>query len=141
VAVPVPAVNGLPAAAAREQLVEAFHALHEQLYAYRDLQNPVEVLNLRVDALGRTWKPALTAAETRPGDGATARRGTRRAYFGGADGHQDVPIYDGPRLRPGDTLAGPCIVEEPWTTLLVLPGDVAHLDPYDNYVIRVGGGR
>jgi S-adenosylmethionine:tRNA ribosyltransferase-isomerase len=44
------------------------------------------------------------------------------------------------RLRPGDTLAGPCIVEEPWTTLLVLPGDVVRLDPYDSYVVTVGSG-
>jgi N-methylhydantoinase A len=139
VAVPVRAVNGLPLEAAHAQVVEAFHSLHEQLYAYRDLENRVEVLNVRADAVGRTWKPALAPAEARPGEGIAARKGTRPAYFGEAGGYREVPVYDGPRLRPGDRLAGPCIVEEAWTTILVLPGDVASLDPYANYVITLGG--
>jgi len=139
VAVPVRATDGSSLAAAREQVIEDFHALHEQLYAYRDLENRVEVLNVRVDAVGRTRKPALAPAEARPGDGAAARKGTRPAYFGEASGYRAVPVYDGARLRPGDLLAGPCIVEEAWTTILVLPGDVVSLDPYANYVIAVGG--
>ena len=139
VAVPVGAADGVALETAHARVVEDFHALHEQLYAYRDLENRIEVLNLRADAVGRTAKPALAPAVTRPGDGAAARKGQRRAYFGEAAGYVEVPVYDGPGLQPGDMLAGPCIVEEPWTTILVLPGQPGRLDPHDNYVITVGG--
>ena len=38
--------------------------------------------------------------------------------------------------RSGDRLAGPCIVEEPATTVLVLPGQSVTLDELSNLVIE-----
>jgi N-methylhydantoinase A len=39
-------------------------------------------------------------------------------------------------LGHGDRLVGPCIVEEPATTTLVLPGQVLHVDELGNLVIE-----
>ena len=39
-------------------------------------------------------------------------------------------------LEPGARLAGPCIVEEPATTVLVLPGQSVTVDELSNLVIE-----
>ena len=52
--------------------VKDFHDLHEQLYAHRDPHNPVELLNLRVDIIGRVprpialYLPAVIVSSDRP---------------------------------------------------------------------------
>ena len=46
--------------------------------------------------------------------------------------------YDGNRLVNGNVMVGPCIIEEPGTTIVVWPGQEALLDRYQNYIIEVG---
>ena len=50
----------------------------------------------------------------------SAPDGTRPVGFGG--GHVECPVYDRARLRPGDRLAGPAVVEEFGATTVVFPG-------------------
>jgi N-methylhydantoinase A/oxoprolinase/acetone carboxylase beta subunit len=52
-------------------------------------------------------------------------------------GFQAVPIYDGNKLRPGQKLTGPALVEERNTTILVGPGDRLEVDASDNFLIDV----
>jgi N-methylhydantoinase A len=47
-------------------------------------------------------------------------------------------VYDGPRLVPGQTILGPAIVEEPFTTIVVYPGQRATVDGHGNYTITLG---
>ncbi len=46
-------------------------------------------------------------------------------------------MYDGRRVRPGNLIAGPAIVEEPETTIVIYPGQEAMLDHYETYVIEI----
>jgi N-methylhydantoinase A len=118
--------------------VKDFHDLHEQLYAHRDPHNPVELLNLRVDIIGRVPRPRASEAAFVGEDSSGAIRARRPVYFGSERGFVDVPVYDGARLVNGNVMVGPCIIEEPGTTIVVWPGQEALLDRYQNYIIEVG---
>jgi N-methylhydantoinase A len=48
-------------------------------------------------------------------------------------------VYDGPRIRVGHRIKGPAIIEEPFTTIVLHGGQVATLDRFGNYRVRVGG--
>jgi N-methylhydantoinase A len=118
--------------------VKDFHDLHEQLYAHRDPHNPVELLNLRVDVIGRVPRPRAVEATFVGEDSSGAIRARRPVFFGSERGFVDVPVYDGDKLMNGNVMVGPCIIEEPGTTIVVWPGQEALLDRYQNYIIEVG---
>ena len=59
---------------------------------------------------------------------------TRLCYFG-AENPVSTPIYRGDTLRPGMILRGPCVVEEPTTTLVVFPKMSACVSGAGNYLL------
>jgi N-methylhydantoinase A len=116
-------------------LAERFHDQHEEErgFCFRS-QQPV-LRGVRVIARGTTPKPDHFAEEGAAHDAAAARSGTRPAYWG--DGYVDTPVYDGTRLGEGATIAGPALVEEPFTVVVLPPGSTATLDALGNYVVTV----
>jgi len=54
------------------------------------------------------------------------RVGARKAFFRGR--FMATPVYAGPKLTPGQAILGPAIVEEPFTTIVVYPGQRATVD-------------
>jgi N-methylhydantoinase A len=100
------------------ELEGLFHATHEKRYGYRSA-DPVEIVSLRVAAIGEVEKPALPEwrQEGRLED---ARRETRPAVFSGAV--QPVPVYLRDKLPRAARLAGPAIVEEMGAVTVVPPG-------------------
>jgi N-methylhydantoinase A len=54
-----------------------------------------------------------------------------------AQGLTEIPIYDGRLLGAGASIAGPAIIEEPTTTLLLLTGQVATTDSHGNYIVEL----
>jgi len=96
----------------------AFHALHRQRFSYDEPSVPVEVVALRVRAVGRLSRPA-TPRSPETGTGAPASR--QRAVIG-LDGPQDCPVWDRAAILPGRSVSGPAIVEEPYTSIYVPPG-------------------
>ena len=81
---------------------------------------------MRVQTIGRTAPPS--SARARPADAPLERalRGRRPAYFGGR--FVDTPVYDGDRVGAGHAIDGPAIIEEPFTTIVLHPGQRAELD-------------
>jgi N-methylhydantoinase A len=62
-------------------------------------------------------------------------KGKRKAFFAGR--FVDTPIYDGAAMRAGHRVKGPAIIEEPLTTIVLHPRQVATLDRFGNYRITV----
>lgn len=120
--------------AALEKLKAAFHARHEELYTYSEPQSPVEVVNVESAITGSVDKPKrMTIAK---GQGAHhALAGTREMIFS-ADGiRRDTPVYTGALLGAGDRIAGPAVIEEVTTTIIIEPGWTAELDESGVYVL------
>ncbi len=132
---PLPAKGGSIA----DVLEKAAGRFHEAYLAqfgfnYRG-RTPVEVVNLRVTAVGR-----LARAPDRPvphGRGAeAARTGERPVYFA-APGTVSTPVYDRTRLGAGDAVEGPAIVEDYGSTTVVPPGGRCEVDARGNLRIRL----
>ncbi len=110
-----------------------FHNLHETLYGYAMPGAPLEMINLRVKALGLTDKPRLTPRPFVGKDPALAFKGKRRAYFSGTP--HKVSVYNGDKFDCGMALTGPALIEQSNTTVLVPPGYRLVCDAYRNYVM------
>lgn len=119
-----------------DSMQQAFHRAHEQLYAWSSPGLPVELVNLGVSAYGRLAKVQLMPrAETAAGE--PSKKSSRDVYFGRQHGLCDTPIYDFDALAPGHSLTGPAVIEQRFSTVLVLPGHVARMDSYGNIIMEV----
>ncbi len=112
-----------------------FSAIHEKLYGYATSEFPVEVVNLRVSAIGRMDRPALPEYAPRKGPDKPLEPSNRRGvWFEGEE--IDTPIYFVESLRPGDVIAGPAVIEDPRATTVVLAGQQASVDKFRNLLIE-----
>ena len=127
----VPIPDGPISAATINAAEEGFRALYHELYGVLP-NDPCQFVNFRVRATGIVRKPELSRGT--PGDGKPSRalKGTRQAYFRESAGFIETRVYDRARLRPGDLLIGPSIVEEPDSTTVCPPGYVVRVDEYLN---------
>jgi len=115
----------------RDALRTAFEAEYRRLYGRTEPTLPVETVGWRVIVAGPMPKLELA----RPGAGAAqSLKGTRPAWFG--TGFVQAAVHDRTALRPGDTLAGPALVEERESTLVLPPGSRATVDAALNLVVE-----
>jgi N-methylhydantoinase A len=118
-----------------------FHRAHHQAYGYRDPARPIEIVNLRLRAIGRLDKPRLAAEELGPADSGAAILEERPVAIEGPDrSRRQVRIFDGAALRPGHEATGPALVVYPDTTFLLPSGDRATMDAYRNLIVQIGSG-
>ncbi len=107
-----------------DALRQNFHAEHERLYGYAldDMGTEVELVNLRVTAIGVTEKPPLPEVERGPADASDHLKGARPVYLPSEGTFADVPVYDGDAMVFGNCGQGPAIIEQVTTTIFVPPG-------------------
>ena len=120
---------------------QAFHAAHERLYSYCDREAPVQLVNLRVAAIGRTERPrprALPRGGARP---AGALKATRQVHFQETGDFVACPVLDRERLRPGNRLRGPAVIEQADSTILVPPSFRAEVDGHGRLVMHAVPAR
>jgi len=128
--VPVSVPTGLSGDAAVEHIWAEFHEVHMQTFgfAYEGKQD-VELVNLRVQAVGRIHRPAvLPPAESQ---GAPKPDHTRPVYWRG-QGWTECDIFRREKLTPGHPLDGPLIVEEYGSTVVVPAGWRVGADAHGN---------
>lgn len=118
-----------------EEVVAQFHQLHERLYTYSVPDEPVELVNVRLRAVGSVDKPPLPPAVD---SGKTPEPiGERPVLLPDGQGAQPVPVYRRDQLAPGAVLAGPALIEEPSSTTFVLANMDVTVDPYENLIIAL----
>jgi N-methylhydantoinase A len=115
-----------------------FDRAHQQAYGYTDPALPIEIVNVRLRAIGQLDKPQLVEDALSSADPAAAFLGERQIYLGGAEPVRgEVSTFNGAALRPGNQVTGPALVVYPDTTLLLPPGDRAMMDGYRNLMVEV----
>jgi N-methylhydantoinase A len=123
-----------------DELLETFHAEHRRLYTYDLPGAPIELVNLRVSAIGALPKRAAAPAPAPPVDARRAIVGHRQVYFR-AGGATSAPCYTRSGLTAGATFEGPAIVDQDDATTLVSPGFRARVDHAHNIILeRVSHG-
>ena len=120
---------------------ERFHDLHERLYSYQVPGEPIELVNVRLRAVGRVDKPPLP--RTRRTGASPEPIGERPVLLPDAAGARPVSVYRRDRLTPGASWPGPAIIEELSSTTLVLEHMQFTIDRHDNMVITLppAGGQ
>ncbi len=113
-----------------------FEEAHRQYYGYISPEEPIRVVTLRLDATGRVPKAALPAHPPTATPLAETITGTRSLWLPEAGGTIACPVHDREKLGPGHAIPGPAIIEQMDSTTLVLPGQVATVDPGLNLMIE-----
>ena len=121
-----------------ERLIAAFHALHERRYTYRDEDSYQEYTDWRVIARGLRPKVTLREQADRGTDATPAVSGLRAAYFAETAGFTETPVYSGKALGHGMQVAGPAIIEEATSTLVVIPGASVTVTQWGDYLMELG---
>ena len=136
VSVPV-AANGADWLAATTQ---EFHAMHELLYGFCVPDEPVEVVNVRMRAVGRLYRPPRNgAAKPASAMRSPQRISTRMVAFGPNKGDRvETPVYERTALVPGTSFTGPAIVEQNDSTLIIPPKRIVRADEHSNLLIQAG---
>ena len=133
-AVPVP--DGPITAHTIELLGQGFAEAHRQRYGFAAEGDPVELVTLRLEAVGTVAKAELRAHPEAGPDAATAITGRRPVWQPEAGDFVETPIYDRDALKPGNRFAGPAIVEQMDATTLVPPGMTARVDRWLNLILE-----
>jgi N-methylhydantoinase A len=116
----------------------AFHDRHDRLYGYalRDEGAGVELVSVRLCALGDTDKPPLAHEAVADADAGHALKGRRGVFQPEAGDFAPTPVYDGDRLHHGNRLDGPAIVEKVTTTIFVPAGFTLAVDSFGGCVLE-----
>ena len=103
--------------------VDRFHELHRRVIGYSEPGYPTVIVRLHLAGVAKLVPPPERVLALGTGDLSRAKKASRPAYFSELGGFSDVAIYDGELFGAGDVIAGPCIVEERMTTLVLPPGE------------------
>jgi N-methylhydantoinase A len=111
-----------------------FHRRHRELYGSFNKDYPIEFMGFGLRAIGLMPKLRLKKLDKGNQNPRGAQKGERKAYFEESRGYIRTKIYDGDKLRSGNVLEGPCIVEERMTSVVIPPKFKLRVDPYGNYI-------
>jgi N-methylhydantoinase A len=136
----VPVDDALLARGDRAAIHAVFNELHQRLYGYQDAEQSLEIVSVRLTAIGTRAHPPMLSGDT---VGRTApiaiepprAHALRRVWF---DGPVDCPIYQRDALACGAAIAGPAIVQEYASTTLVYPNDRLEVAPAGELLVRLG---
>jgi N-methylhydantoinase A len=115
------------------QIVERFHQRHEALYTYAMPDQESVLVNARVTVAGILEE--LPQEPSLPDAPPAAPLTTRSIYLDG--GSVAAPVFAFDALAPGQTIAGPAIVESAMTTVLLRARDRATVTEHGWLDIRV----
>ncbi|MQA85841.1 MAG: hydantoinase/oxoprolinase family protein [Streptosporangiales bacterium] len=124
------------------EVVEEFHRAHEREYGHCFRGDPVEIVNLRTTAVGRTPKMDDFRGPE-PTSVADARLGEGTGLFR-IDGRlEEVPVrfFDRLRLPAGAAIPGAAVIFQQDTTVLVPPSWTAEPDEAANLVLKRSSDR
>jgi N-methylhydantoinase A len=120
-----------------ETIAQAFHAEHNRMFGYslEAQQVPVEIINLRLQAVGHAAKPAVAAEPWRGTAADHALKGERNVYIPEDNAFRVVPVYDGHALGHGNRVSGPAMIEEVTTAVFVSANYDCVCDAYGSFVV------
>ncbi|RPI86538.1 MAG: hydantoinase/oxoprolinase family protein [Chloroflexi bacterium] len=117
-----------------------FHYAHKKAYGYSREDAPLEIVNLRLKAIGKVHPPEPVSQVISGSDPSSALLQTRQVITGQNQSGpviSDVPHYRFELLQPGNHISGPALIVREDTTVFVPANDKAVVDPYGNILISI----
>jgi N-methylhydantoinase A/oxoprolinase/acetone carboxylase beta subunit len=118
----------------RRSISREFYAAHLQRFGYADRALPIEVVNLRLKLELPVDKPQLEPSPFAGVDVAHAAIGATEVVF--ADGPMVTTLYDRGGLETGNQIAGPALLLQLDTTIVVPPGWQGYVDAFGNLLLE-----
>jgi len=118
-----------------ESLCYEFSRVHNEKYGYTMAENTVEIVNLRLTAIGGLSKPVIKEESPGGKDPKEALKGKRRVYMDG--NFIEAPIYERKKLNCGNEIEAPAIIEQFDSTTVLFPGYKVFVDKYRNLIIKL----
>ncbi len=118
----------------KDDIANKFHQTHLKTYGYKRPGVELEIVNLRVRAVGVVSTPQLNSLPMEGVNPSSAFIDCDDVIF--AYGKEKIPFYRAEFLRPGNVINGPAIVIRNDTTILIGQGDSSMVDQFCNLIIE-----
>lgn len=92
--------------------------------------NSIDLITYKLEMMVKAPAFSLEKVEIGSSDSSAALLGKRKAFFDSE--LKEVCVYDFQKLEPGMEVQGPAIIEDPFTTYIILTGSQGVLDQYLN---------
>jgi len=119
-----------------EKFVENFHNEHKKLYGYSAKNRKVEIVNIRLRAIGETEKPEIKSYEDMgknpPVDSILMEKEVifnKKPY--------KTKVYNRDKLETGNEIEGSSIIVEYSSTLVIPPFAKARIDKFKNIIVEI----
>jgi N-methylhydantoinase A/oxoprolinase/acetone carboxylase beta subunit len=129
--------HGGPSSYNAEETLEAFHSEYSQLYGRSDPSDAVEVTTWCLDAILETPELAFARRSRR---GTSTEASNRQIYDPVVDSFTDATVWRLDDVPVDTAVPGPCVIEQPESTVVLFRGDEARVDPHGNVVVTVNIG-
>jgi len=139
----VPVSDGVIDAGFAEGITQAFTERYAALYGKSALLQKlgVRVLRVGIEAIGVIEKPMLPSSKLHGPKPSAAEGVSRAIHWPEAGQRLSTRVYDGLKLRAGNAIQGPAVIELPGTTIALPPGDRAVIDQFGNTIITLDATR
>ena len=117
------------------EAVETFHEQHEREFAFSQKDQPVEIYQLHLTAIGKTPKPSFKPAVELNADPGSPRE-TRPVYFTEL-GWVDTPVFERDDMPAGAMFSGPAVIDQFDSTTVIPPNTTAVIDEWMNILIHL----
>ncbi len=123
--------------AGRRRLRSAFETAYREKFALTPPDVPIEFINIRVAVRAPIAGSDVALRGRAAGAAGGTIKGVRPAWFPERGGFTETTVYDRYRLGAGDELAGPAVVEEAGSTLVIPAGATARVAPSGNIIMTL----
>jgi N-methylhydantoinase A len=118
-------------------MAESFHAAHEQIYTHADREAAVQIINLRLVALGESPKPKFEpVVET---ESVAIPDGEIKIHAQGEA--LNAALYKREKLSAGQTFDGPAVVTQNDTTVCIPKNFTTRVDGYGHLIVTLVHGE
>jgi len=121
-----------------DAIMKSFGDQHEARYGHQ-MVAPVQILTIRIRAVGNTSKPTLRELPARGVGQSAPRPGTRQAYCFTTRKIVGFATYQRADLAPGDIVTGPALIDEGTSVTVMHTGQTLSVDLYGHLIIAMAG--
>ena len=114
--------------------ISNFHKAHKKLYAYHHVQRPVEIVNLRLKAVGKSQKIKINKYPSATKNPEKAFLKKQAIYYTGKK--RSASVYERSLLQPGNEISGPALLLAYESTTFIPPFFKVSVDGFLNLIIQ-----
>src|SRR5579883_1505193 len=118
-----------------QRIRAVFDEIHDRRFGHQAVDEPVEIVNLRLTVLGRRERSEFPRLGVTQGNALIARQ---PVVFDDPSAPVTTPIYDRERLAAGERVGGPAVILEYASTTLLFAGDEMQVAPSGELIVHLG---